>query len=368
MTSWIELSRRNLEHNVRVFRSILEPQTKLFAVVKGNAYGHDQTHIVSILKRNRSVDGFAVFELEEALTLRKLSSKPIIVLGYWPRSKSMLRRAAKARIWLPVKDRDDAQYLNRLGIQIPVHIKVDVGTRRLGIDYRQAATEIEAIIKYKRLTIHGIFSHFADSENRDQHFTHLQFQRFLRIIHQLQKNNHSFSTNHIACTAAVLRHPSYQVHGMRLGLGLYGLQPFKDHQGRGRGLKPVLSWKTRILQIKAVKPGDTVGYAQSYKVRHAGFIATVPVGYYDGYDRRLSNNADVLINGRRYPIVGRVCMNVMMIALPARHRCLSGQVVALIGRDKDEYISVDELADRAHTINYEIVTRINPLLPRIVCS
>ncbi len=367
MTSWLEISRSNLEHNVRYFRRLLNPQTKLFAVVKGNAYGHGQAEIVSSLKRNKLVDGFVVFELSEALAIRKQTTKPILILGFWPRSKSELRAAARAKITLPIKDLADAQYLNSLGVKVSTQIKVDVGTRRLGIDYRQAVGGIEQIVKLKNLQIQGIFSHFADSENRQQDFTHLQFQRFLRVIHELHKDNIIFPLNHIACTAAVLRQPSYQVQGLRLGLGLYGLEPYHD-QKRGGVLKPVLSWKTKVLQVKAVKRGDTVGYGQSYRVTKDSFIATIPVGYYDGFDRRFSNNATVLIKGQRYPVVGRICMNVMMIALPAKHQIKVDDIVTLIGRDGKELITVDDLAKWSATINYEVTTRLNPLLPRIICS
>ena len=367
MTSWLEISRSNLEHNVRYFRRLLNPQTKLFAVVKGNAYGHGQAEVVSILKRNNLVDGFVVFELAEALVIRKQTTKPILILGFWPQSKAELRQAARAKITLPIKNLADAKYLNSLGVKVMTQIKVDVGTRRLGIDYRQAADTIQQIVKFKNLQIQGIFSHFADSENRNQDFTHLQFQRFLRIIHELHKDNIIFPLNHIACTAAVLRQPSYQVQGLRLGLGLYGLEPYHD-QKRGGLLKPVLSWKTNVLQIKTVKRGDTVGYGQSYRVKADGCIATIPVGYYDGFDRRLGNNAAVLIKDHRYPVVGRICMNVMMIALPAKHQIKVDDIVTLIGRDGKELITADDLAQRSATINYEITTRLNPLLPRIVCS
>ncbi|MFH0873709.1 MAG: alanine racemase [Candidatus Komeilibacteria bacterium] len=366
-TSWLEISRSNLHHNVDYFRQLLRPPTKLFAVVKGNAYGHGQKEIVSLLKNNQAVDGFAVFELAESLALRRQTNKPIMVLGYYSDETDDLRRAARANIILLVVSLATAQRLNRLGVKVKVQIKVDVGTNRLGINYRQAFTEIKKIYQLKNLAVQGIFSHFADSENHQQTFTHQQFQRFSQICRQLQKNRITSPFNHIACTAAVLRDPAYQVQGMRLGIGLYGLSPFITGQNRGV-LKPILSWKTRVLQIKPVKPGDTVGYAQSYRVKSNGYIATLPVGYYDGYDRRLSNNAEVLIAGRRYPVVGRICMNVIMVALPQKHHIKPRQLVTLIGRDGSETVTADELAARSHTINYEIVSRISPLLPRIICS
>jgi alanine racemase len=265
-----------------------------------------------------------------------------------------------------------AKYLHTLGKhlkkKINVHIKVDVGTTRLGLRY-DAFAEILNLWRFSSIKIVGIFAHFADSESINESFTKLQHDRFEKVVDSLSVAGHTIPMVHIACSAAALRSAKYHHNAVRLGIALYGLWPSEDSKKFSRRsihLKPVLTWKTKILQVKNLSKGDSVGYGMSYRAAKPLRIATLPIGYWDGYDRKFSNTASVLIHGKRCPVRGRVCMNVTMVELPQGIKVLPNDEVVVLGRQGLASVSVEELADNAGTINYEIVTRINPTLPRIV--
>jgi alanine racemase len=365
-TSHLEISRSALLHNVRTVKQHLGPASRIFAVVKGNAYGHGQKEVVTILSKEKSVAGFMVFEVEEALAVRKLTDKPIAVLAYTGTDAAMLNKAARANIILPILNLADARRLSRaIKGRWQGQIKIDVGTGRLGLPAKTALKEIQTICQLPRLKVAGVFSHFADSENDDQTFTREQHRTWSELLQQLTAAGLTFDLNHIACTAAMIRHPEYRHGAVRLGLGLYGLEPY---HGVPMKLQPILQWKTKVLQSRVIDKGESIGYSQTYTVTKTSQLLTIPVGYYDGYDRRLSNKAHVIINGKKYPIAGRICMNVCMIIVPTKPLIRVGTEVTLIGRQGTVAISADDLADTCQTINYEITTRINTLLPRHIVS
>jgi len=365
-TSWLEISRSALRHNVQTVKKHLGPKSQVFAVIKGNAYGHGQKEIVSLLHNDKNIAGFMVFELAEALLVRQLTAKPIAVLGFTGNDKKLLPVAAKQKIILPILNLADARRLSRI-IKGPWqgHIKIDIGTGRLGIPHQQATESILKITSLPKLRVLGVFSHFADSENADQAYTNIQYNSWKKLLTSLSKNNILLPLNHIACTAAMLRHPEYTESAVRLGLGLYGLDPYPELPV---ALKPVLAWKTTVLQSRLLAMGESVGYNRTYRAKKPQQLITIPVGYYDGYDRRLSNRSEVIINDKKYPIAGQVCMNVCMIITPVKPLIKPRTVVTLIGQQAKALMTADELASLADTINYEIVTRINPLLPRIIVS
>lgn len=371
-TSWIEISKKNLQHNIAQFQGLTQQvrpfQPAIWAVVKGNAYGHGQKEIVGILNETAAIQGFMVFDIFEALELRKFSSKPLAVLGYIDNDNELIKLAATSNIVLPILNYNDAKRLSALNIPITAQIKIDIGTNRLGIRVEEAIEQVLAITKLPNLKITGLYGHFANSENGDDNFTQRQFDNFHHLITELKNRGVEFTNNHCACSAAALRQDNYFMDSLRLGLGMYGLWPSaasKNFRAQIQ-LKPVLSWKSQVLQIKKVKSGETIGYGLNYRADADIKIATIPVGYFDGYDRNLSNNSRVIINGKKCPVRGNICMNLMMVELPEQAGINKGSEVILIGSDQDLSITADDLAGAAGTINYEIVTRINQNIPRSV--
>ncbi|MDP3994052.1 MAG: alanine racemase [Candidatus Doudnabacteria bacterium] len=359
-TTWIEISKSALLFNIRQMRRIAG-KAGLMAVVKANAYGHGMVEVAGIVRGQ--VDWFGVAGLDEALLLRKSRiRKPVLVLSYYEKDKTALVFAISRNISFAVYTKlqihllDEAARFARRKARI--HLKIDTGTSRLGIPPGDLGDFLRLIRGAKHLELEGMFSHFADSEGDDK-YTKKQLEIFKRAA---DRPEFSKALCHIACSAAAIIYPKSRQDLVRIGIALYGLYSSKKIR---TPLKPVLSWKTRIIQIKELPKGSYVGYGLSYKTKRNTTLAILPVGYADGYDRKFSNNAEVLVSGRRCRVVGRVCMNLTMIdvtGVPAR----VGQEAVLLGRQGRAEITADELGKRVGTINYEIVTRINWSLPRYV--
>ena len=281
-TSLIEISRSALLHNADFFRRY-SGLDKLFAVVKGNAYGHGQNLVVSVLNKSKSIYGYQVYELFEALELRKITTKPLAVLGFLPNDKNLIRQASQAKITVPIYNQQTAKLLQNSRKPLQVQIKVDIGTHRLGFKPENIVTLIQTLNKNKHLTIRGVFSHYADSENNDQSFTNKQSKVFAALLTQLKQQNINLPFNHVACTAAMAKKISPHLTTGRLGIGLYGISPIEGPlQSK---LRPVLTWSTKIMHLQQIPKGEYVGYARRYRTSRKMHIATVPVGYYDGYSR-----------------------------------------------------------------------------------
>ncbi|PIR06408.1 MAG: alanine racemase [Candidatus Komeilibacteria bacterium CG11_big_fil_rev_8_21_14_0_20_36_20] len=366
--TWIEIDSQNLAHNIQQFKKIA-PQSQIWPVIKSNAYGHGFQEIAGLLDQNQNIDGLMVVNLQEALKLKEISSKPIMVLSYFDREERSLQIALDEQISLPVYDLDTANYLNNFAKKTSkkflVNIKIDTGTARLGFRVGEAVQAINYIKGKKYLTINSIFTHYADSEAEDQNFIHEQLDSFRKII-----NKFPLIKIHSACSAAAVGLPQTQMDLIRLGLALYGLWPSQSTSQRGKNLKidlkPVLAFKTKIIQLKELKQGESVGYDRSYICPQDCRIAVLPVGYNEGYSRLLSNQAEVLIKGQRCPVRGNICMNLTMVELPTSLNSDLGETVILLGNDGQERITAEELSSLSKTINYEVVTRINPLLPRVI--
>ncbi|MBT4649258.1 alanine racemase [bacterium] len=369
MITWIEINQKNLVHNIREFQK-LALQSQIWPVIKSNAYGHGFKEVASILDKEELVKGLMVVNLDEAIELDKIVQKQIIVLSYFDISseaEESLKIAAEQKIILPVYDLATAEYLNNLGCKFLINIKIDTGTSRLGFRVEESIETIKKIEELKNLEIVSLFTHFAESENDDQTFTEQQLEKFRKISDQFPQYK-----KHTACSAATLSQPTAQNDIIRLGISLYGLWPSEEIRQRGKEkdiiLKPVLSWKTKIIQIKDIKPGETVGYNRTWKCEKDCRLAILPVGYNEGYDRLLSNNAEVIIKGKKYFVRGNVCMNLIMVELPSETDIRVGETVTLLGSNGDVAVSAEDLATWSQTINYETVTRINPKIIRIIVS
>jgi alanine racemase len=360
--TWIEINKKNILHNIRQFKN-LAPNSEFWPVVKSNAYGHGSQEIVKFLADNEDVSGFMVANLDEALDIKNLTKKPIIVLSYFDREDVDSLKKVDSQISLPVYDLDTVDYLDSLKQEFLLNIKIDTGTARLGFKIEDTKEAIKYIETKKNLNIFSIFTHYAESEEEDQKFTKEQ----LEIFNKLTKDYKKYKL-HSACSAASISLPESQGDIIRVGLSFYGLWPSEATRRKAWTsqlcLQPLLAWKTKVIQVKKVRKGDSIGYNRTYKCTEDCQIAVLPLGYNEGYDRLLSNKGEVLINGQACKIRGNICMNLTMVEIPDGLDVEVGEVVTLLGTDSDQKISAEDIASHCQTINYEIVTRINPSLER----
>lgn len=374
--TWVEISSAALATNIESLRSVLNPDVEFCAVIKASAYGHGLKEIARLALR-ANVKFFAVDNIDEALMLRAIDQTcTILILGvtmpgrltevvtcravqtiYDPETVALLAASAKAE--------GSVAYLN---------LKVETGLIRQGMDMRELEAVIQAIkAGGDRLEVVGLGSHFASSEEIEKpEPTTAQLRRFNELGAAMTERGVHPRYAHIACSAAALTRAEAQYNLVRFGIVFYGLWPSASVRrsvtlGRRRvELMPVLAWRTTIAQIKHVQPGAMIGYGGHFVVNRPMRIAVLPVGYYDGYDRRLSNRGEVIIRGTKCNVLGNICMNMFVVDVSAVPAAKAGDTVTLLGRDGMNAISADDLAERCGTINYEIVTRINPLLPRVV--
>ena len=368
---WIELSQSALRNNISIFKKLLAPNQKLMCVVKSNAYGHGMVPIASSAL-NHGADWLGVFSVEEGVTLRHAGiDAPILVLG--PSAGAQYVLAQKHQLQVTIASRVGLQsYVDALSsANVPVHLKLETGTHRQGIMYDEL-DDISRRIKSSGIPVAGAYTHYADIEDTTEHeFAASQRAQFEISVSRLRALGIKIPLPHTACTAAAILFPNTYFEMVRVGIGTYGLWPSKETnvsaQTLGRAqlkLMPVMTWKTRIAQIKTVRSGDFVGYGRTFRATRDTRVAVLPVGYADGYARNFSNSANTLVRGMRARVVGRVCMNLTMIEVTDIPEVTEGDVVTLLGRDGDEVISAEQLAACAGTINYEIVTRAAPGAPR----
>lgn len=373
---WVEIDRAACLDNLKLFRWLIGKEKTLCAVVKANAYGHGIREISEIVARG-GADWLGVNSLEEAILLRQAGRRcPIIVLGYIPLGD--LREAVNNNLRLTVYNFETIKELGRitgeLDRDIYLHVKVETGTHRQGVRREDLIPFVQEIRKFPRLKIEGLSSHFANIEDTtDYHYPQYQLENFKKAIRMLERKKIFILMRHMSCTASTILFPETHFDMVRVGIGLYGLWPSKEtylscllERKRGLPLKPVLSWKTRVAQIKTVPKGSFIGYGCTYRTTRKTKLAVLPVGYYDGYSRGLSNSSYVLIRGKRAEVRGRVAMDFIMVDATDIPGIEVEDEAVLIGKDGDEQISAEYLASLLGTISYEIVTRINPLVPRII--
>ena len=373
--SWIEISTDNLSANVDSFHN-LSPQQKMIAVVKGNAYGHGLDIVGKFLDNHQYVDYLATADLDEALALRKLGiKKPIIVLSFYDHTDlQKIITASRQNIALPIYNFTQLKALQSLPIKphhpLQLHFKVDVGTHRLGWQEQNYLTAIDEILLSSNLQLVGLFSHLADSESSDLEFTKKQIQEFDRLTKNITDKYNLDLLTHLACSASTMANLATNTTAIRIGIGLYGLNPSLPAQTRVEkiapefNLLPILKWKTRVISLQSVKAGDYIGYDKNFQAFQDIEIATLPVGYWDGYNRRLSNQGQVIIKNKACPIVGNVCMNLIMVDVSSIPDIIIGEEALLIAENST--ITADHLAELCETINYEIVTNLNSKITRII--
>ncbi len=374
---WVEVSERAYASNLRFFRRLVGADVELAAVVKSNAYGHG-TGVVAALAARHGADSFCVHSLDEALSLRRLGfAHDVLIMGPVPLER--LGEVVAEDFRVALFTRESARHLAELTTAaerpVRVHLKLETGTHRQGVDELELGWFADFLARHPLLAVDGAYTHFANVEDTTrQDYAEAQLERFEAALERLGAAGIEPTKRHAACSAATLVVPRTHFDMVRLGVSQYGLWSSKetylsyrlDHPGEDDVLAPVLSWKTRITQLKQVPAGNYVGYGCTYQTTRETRIAVLPVGYADGYDRRLSNQAHVLVRGRRAPVRGRVCMNLTMVDVTDVPGVELGDEVVLLGRQDDQEITADHLASLAGTINYEIVTRINWELPRFL--
>ncbi len=363
--TWAEINLKNLEYNLSQIKSRVTPGTKILVTVKADAYGHGLTPVSKRLC-SRAVDFFGVASIDEGIKLREAGIKtPILILGLI--LKKDIAPLFKYNFSTTVCDEELPRALDnmarKLKKRINLQVKVDTGMGRIGVLHYDAYGLVRKISKLKYVNIEGIFTHFAFADlNKD--FTFYQIDLFDRLVKRLNKDGISIPLVHAANSMGLLDYKNSHFSMVRPGLIIYGLHP-KD--GLKIKLKPVLSLKTRIVFIKNVSQGIGISYGHDYVTQRATRIATLPIGYGDGYPRNLSNKAEVLIGGRRFKMCGKICMDQIMVDLKG-FKAKVGDEVVLIGSQGKEKVTAEELALKSGTIPYEIVCGLGSRIPRVYKS
>jgi alanine racemase len=375
MKTWIEINKENLIHNLSQFRKLVGEKVKIMGVVKANAYGHGLVEVAGVI--SDKVDWFGVDSLSEALKLREIGiKKPILVLGYTELSD--LRAAVKNNISLTVYNKETIERLGKIQVPNPhlnpkIHIKIETGTSRQGVPENEILNFVKFIKNYPSIEIQGLSTHYANIEDTtDSSFAMEQLATFSCVADLLEKEGVHVPLRHTACSAATILFPETRYDLVRLGISMYGLWSSKETKAVAKNknvdldLKPVLTWKTIVAQVKSVKSGTPIGYGLTERVSRDSKIAVLPIGYFDGYDRKLSSIGNVLIHSKRCKVLGRVCMDMIIVDATDLPKVEVEDEVVLLGRQGREEVSAEELAQKIGTINYEVVTRINPLIQRIL--
>ena len=355
-----------LRWNFQQAKKKVGPGVKILSVVKANAYGHGDCEVAKTLEEEGS-DAFGVATVEEGIELRKggVQSPIVILAGVYP---GQLDELLQNNLTPVVSESETLPRLEamvrRRGISLKFHLEVDTGMGRIGLLASEIDSWLPKLGKLEALKIEGVMSHFSQMENVALDYTKKQWESFRHVIQRLHSEGHHPPFIHLAKSAGVIRFPSAHFSMVRPGLMLYGIYPSPE-MAREVTLKPVLSWKTRILQLKRVPKGSSISYGQTFVTERESLIATLPVGYADGYQRLLSNRGAVLVRGKRAPIVGRVCMDLTMVDVTDIRGVQQGDEVVLLGNQGEGTISADEMAQWAETISYEILTSISFRVPRL---
>lgn len=360
-----EIDLSAIAFNIQSIRKQVAP-AEIMAVIKANAYGHGAVEIAKTAIKH-GVKKLGVASVEEGVELREAGiTAPILVF-----SGLSLNQAS-----LYIENNLEATIFNQIGLlnieqaartankNVIAHIKIDTGMGRVGIGWQNAVKFVEKVAASKRLDLKGVYTHFANSDHLDKSFTHLQLARFNNILKELEQKGIEIPIKHTANSGAILDIPESWFNMVRPGILIYGYYP-SGTTTESIKLKPALKFKTKVLHIKDVLKGDSISYDRTFLAPKPTRIATIPVGYADGYNRLFSNAGIVLINGEKFPIVGRVTMDLLMVDLGKDKHIQIGDEVVLLGKQKEEEISVYQLSEKINTIPYEIMCSLSSRVPRI---
>ena len=365
---WAEINLDHIKDNLEAMHQNLPKETKIMAVIKTDAYGHGAVEIAHMLESVDYVFGYAAATVDEAMELRNHGiQKPILVLGFtFPEEYPlMITNHIRPTIFRLDMAKEFSDAAVRLHVTAPIHIKIDTGMSRIGfLPGPSAVEEIQKIQKLPNLSLEGIFTHFARSDEADKTNARGQLKTFQKMIDDLASVGIHFSIHHCANSAAIMELPEASMDMVRAGITLYGLWP-SDEMDHSFPLKPALSLYSRIVHIKELPAGCPIGYGGSFVTKGLTRVATIPVGYGDGYARTLSNKGYVLIHGKKARILGRICMDQMMVDITEIPEAKLMDRVTLIGKDGDLSISLEELGDLSGRFNYEFACCLGNRIPRI---
>ncbi|MZQ83717.1 alanine racemase [Paenibacillus sp. 5J-6] len=364
--TWVEISLDALRSNIEGFQKILPAGMKQMAVVKADAYGHGAVEVSKEVLA-AGVDYLGVAFFDEALELRNAGiTAPILVLGYTP--PEGVERARELDVTIAVYSYDVLKELQaqQQKKKLKIHIKLDTGMGRLGLHTEADAIPfIEQALTLPNVEVEGLFTHYANADEVDKSYTLEQYRRFERIVSYFTDKGVKFPYIHAGNSAAAIDLPGLTYSMVRLGISMYGLYPSRDVDQTKIALKPVLSLKTGIVHLKTLPPDSGVSYGTIYHTKGEEQIGTLPIGYADGYSRMLSGKAEVLVRGKRVPVVGRICMDQCMINVSDVKDVQSLDEVVLIGEQDGQRITAEDIADQLDTVNYEVICMISHRVARV---
>jgi alanine racemase len=366
--TWAEVDLDAIEHNIKEIRKITNPDAQIMAVVKADAYGHGFLDVTRTLLDN-GADRLAVATLREGEQLRSRGVKvPILVLGALMEDdiEDFINFDITPNVFSYETALAISSVAERKEVSTKIHIKLDTGMSRIGFltgdNNSTVVDEIVRISKLPYIEIEGIFSHFSTSDEYDDTYTRLQFSRFMNVVNLLEDKGVHIPIKHICNSAGIMMYPEMHLNMVRPGVILYGMYPSDEVDKSKLDLKPAMTLKSRVTHVKVVEPGRGVSYGKEYITDKVTKIATVPIGYADGYLRRLAREGKMIVRGQLVPIIGRICMDQCMIDVTNVHNIERGDEVILFS---DEGITVDDLAKWLDTINYEVTCVIGKRIPRI---
>lgn len=356
-------------HNMDAMHALTKPGTKIMAVIKTDGYGHGAIPIAREIEGLDYLYGFAVATAEEALVLREDGAKkPILILGatFPEQYEALLRAQICPAIFSYEAAKELSKAAERLDVQARIHIKLDTGMGRIGFPVSgESVDTIAQIARLPHMMIEGIFTHFAKADELDKTAANRQLADFLQMTGRIEAKGVHIPVHHCSNSAGILDLPQANLDVVRAGITLYGLHPSEEVRLARMDMQPVLSLKSQVVHVKTLPAGCEISYGGTYVTEKEQRIATIPVGYGDGYARSLSNKGDVLIRGRRAPIRGRICMDQFMVDVTDIPDVRVGDTVTLIGRDGEACITMEELGEKSGRFNYEFACDLGKRIPRI---
>lgn len=357
---WLEINLDAIAHNVRIIKQVVGKNTQIIAVVKANAYGHGAVEVSETLLEN-GVTMLGVGVIEEGIVLREAGIKaPILICGLT--MNDQIEPLVMYNLTATVCKLKTIQTLSRIASKnkkrVRVHIKIDTGMGRLGIPSTDTLNFVKKINQMKNIEIEGIFTHFAATNEEDRNYTRKQFEKYKKALLELERERINIPLKHVANSAAILNSSSFHLDAVRPGIIIYGLFPWPETK-RTVQLRPTAEFKTKIVFLKEVPAGKSIGYGRTYSTTKPTRVATLPVGYADGYSWLLSNNGEVLVRGERAPIIGKICMDLCMIDVTHIGGVQIGDEVVLWGKQGSRMVSVQEIAQKTGNIVYEVICMVD---------
>jgi len=367
--AWAEVNLDNIAHNVKEIRRITDKKTEIMGVVKADAYGHGVMEVAKTLIEN-GVTRLAVSMLDEAIQLRQNGiDVPILILSYTDprRAEEIILHDVTQTVF----SHDLAEALSeaavRLDKNIKIHIKIDTGMTRVGfMPGYSAVKNVVRISKLPKIIIEGLFTHFASADESDKSYTNMQFERFMSIVSELNRIGIYIPVKHVCNSAGIIEYPEMHLNMVRPGIVLYGMYPSEEVRKDRIDLRPAMTLKANIILVKEVEADNCISYGRIFKTQRDSKIATLPIGYADGYTRLLTTKGRVLVNGQSVPIVGKICMDQCMLDITDVEGSVNvGDEAVLFGSQNGNEIKIEDLADKIGTINYEIACIIGKRIPRV---